>query len=136
MSKLKNWLINSQNLLTKLSLQHGEYILLTMAVLLFLVSPFLLRCYDPTAGTFDVGVLQVNITSIISLFIFCSVSWLMLKVIWPDLRNFFENEFGDAFKSLTSWQKILTSLFVYCFIVLVLVMLNQAIPAVQSSATR
>lgn len=136
MNKLKNWLINSRNFLTEMSLQHGEYILLATAILLFLVSPFLLRCYDPTAGTFDVGVLQVNITSIISLFIFCSVSWLMLKVIWPDLRHFFENEFGAAFTSLTSWQKVITSLFIYCFIVLVLVMLNQAIPAIQSSAIK
>jgi hypothetical protein len=94
------------------------------------------RYYDPTAGTFDVDVLQVNITSIISLSIFCSVSWLMLKVIWPDMRYFFETEFGTAFKSLTSWQKVTTSLFIYCFIVLVLVMLNQAIPAIQSSAIK
>lgn len=136
MNKLKNWLENSWNILTKTIRQHSEYLLLVTAMFLFLVSPFILRWYDPTAGTFDIGVLQVNITSIISLLIFCSVSWLMLKAIWPDLRIFFENEFGTAFKSLTSWQKILTSLFVYCFIILVLVMLNQAIPAVQSSVIK
>lgn len=89
MNKLKNWIVSRHKYLSKLLLKHGEYVLMLAAVLLFLVSPYFLRWYDPTAGTFDVGVLQVNITSIISLCIFCSVSWLMLKVIWPDLRNFF-----------------------------------------------
>lgn len=137
MNKLKNWIAdNSYSLLKLLFKSWGEYVLLIVAVVLFLVSPYIFRWYDPTAGSFDIGVLQVNITSIISLCLFSCVSWAMLKILWPDIRCFFEDEFGKNFKSLTPWQKIATSLFVYFFIVLALVMLNQAIPAVQAPAIK
>ena len=116
MNNLLNWL-KKQN----------EYIPLFAAVLIFWLSPYLLRAIDPTAGSYDVGVLQVNITAIIAFCIFQAIVWMALKVNWCAIRTYFETQFTTDFKTLTSWQKISVCLSVYFLLLYALVLLSRVI---------
>jgi hypothetical protein len=116
MINLKQWL-----------LKHNEYIPLAAAVILFWFSPYLLRMIDPTAGTYDVGVLQVNITAIIAFCIFQAVVWMALKINWLAIRCYFEDQFINDFNTLTSWQRISVSLSVYFLLLYALVLLSRVI---------
>jgi hypothetical protein len=107
--------------------EHNEYVPLFIALLLFLFSPIALRFIDPTAGTYDVGVLQVMILAVISFCVFQAVVWMTLKVNWLPLRKYFEHDFTDDFFNLTPCQKITISLSVYFFLFLLLVLLSKAI---------
>ncbi|WP_457126099.1 hypothetical protein [Mucilaginibacter sp. HD30] len=111
----------------KYLLKHNEYLLLASAILIFWLSPFVLRAIDPTAGSYDVGVLQIPITAIISFCIFQSVVWVTMKLNWLSLRTYFEEEFIYDFKQLPSWLKIIISLLVYFLLMFSLVLLNQVI---------
>ncbi|WP_157799179.1 hypothetical protein [Mucilaginibacter auburnensis] len=108
-------------------LKYNEYLLMAAAILLFWVSPVLLRAIDPTAGSYDIGVLQIPITAIISFCIFQSVVWITLKLNWLSLRTYFEQEFINDFKHLPAWLKIIISLSVYFLLMFSLVLLNQVI---------
>nr|WP_213488817.1 hypothetical protein [Mucilaginibacter sp. Bleaf8] len=107
--------------------KHNEYLPLLIAVLLFYFSPYALRMLDPTAGTYDVGVLQVELLAVIYFCIVQAVVWMALKVNWLPLRDYFENEFANHFKNLSPWQKMCVSLFVYFFLMFSLVILSRAI---------
>ena len=107
--------------------KQNEYIPLVAAFLIFYFSPRVLRLIDPTAGTYDIGVLQVYITAIIGFCVFQAIVWMALKVNWLTIRNYFENTFITDFKTLSPWQKIKVSLFVYSLLFLSIVLLSRAI---------
>ncbi|MEO8887304.1 MAG: hypothetical protein ABI367_14655 [Mucilaginibacter sp.] len=104
-----------------------EYLLIIAAILLFFLSPSVFRMIDPTAGVYDIGVLQNNITAIVSLLIFEVVAWKILCFIWPAIHRYFDKHFVTDFNKLLPWQKISASLALYCFLVFCLVMLSKSI---------
>lgn len=107
--------------------KQNEYLPMIIAVLVFYVSPYVLRAIDPTAGTYDVGVLQVIILTIIMFCVFQSVVWMALKVNWLSIRCYFEDRFSTDFKTLQPWQKIVISLCVYFSLLFALVLLSRVI---------
>src|SRR5690606_7712181 len=90
-----------------------EYAALIAMLSLFFISPYLLRALDPTAATFDAGVLQVIIVTLIQFSIFMAVTWSVVNTIWPDLGRYFKIHFSGEFNTLSSWQRVKVSLFVY-----------------------
>ena len=80
-----------------------------------------------TAGVYDIGVLQNNITAIISLLVFQFIAWNILCFIWPSIRIYFEENFTIDFNKLLPWQKIITSLLLYCFLIFCQVLLSKTI---------
>lgn len=104
-----------------------EHSALITVVVLFFVSAKVLRWIDPTAGVFDAGVLQVINLTLVKYAVYTMITWSSFKVLWPDLGHFLKFYFADNFKSLTPWQKNCTSIFVYCFLLLVLVILSSSI---------
>jgi hypothetical protein len=116
MNKLKEWIIKKK-----------EYLFIVVAILLFLASAPIFRMIDPTAGVYDIGVLQNNITAIISLLVFQFIAWNILCFIWPSIRIYFEENFTADFNKLLPWQKIVTSLLLYCFLVFCQVLLSKTI---------
>jgi hypothetical protein len=102
---------------------HNEELTLVIAVALFFLSPRVLHWVDPTAGVYDAGILQLLIVSIIAFCVFNSFNWLIMRIVWPSIRSYFENHFAFDFNELTPWQKIKTSLFIYFSLFLALVAL-------------
>lgn len=113
--------------LRALAHQHREYLLIIAAVLSFFLSKIIFRMLDPTTGVYDIGVLQNNVTAVISLLIFQFTTWKVLCHIWPDLRTYFETKFSEDFNDLQPWQKLKLSAFVYFSYIAALVFLSKTI---------
>lgn len=118
-----------------------ELISIPIAVVLWIFSPIFLRWIDPTAATFDAGVLQKILFAVIALFVCNGVVWLLIKLTFPRAYKFLDDKFemllgnhayqreelSDKEKSyyLTSFQKCVLVLALYislclCFVLLVI----------------
>ncbi|WP_143007881.1 hypothetical protein [Pedobacter antarcticus] len=104
-----------------------EYTALIMAFVVFFTSPWLLRLVDPTAGSYDAGVLQVMIISVVQFAVFQAVTWSVVKNIWPAIGIYMKSLFNSDFLILQPWQKISFSLLVYFSVFLALVLLSRVI---------
>jgi hypothetical protein len=108
---------------------HNEELTILIAVAVFFFSPYVLRFFDPTAGVYDAGVLQLICVAIIAFSIFQSFNWLVMRIVWPSVRSYFENHFVFDFNTLTPWQKVKASLSIYFLSLLFLVLLFVKIAA-------
>jgi hypothetical protein len=100
-----------------------EFFSIPMGLLLWVVSPWLLRSIDPVAGVFDSGVLQTFIFAIVGMLLFNGVVFGGIKANFPSLFEWYATSFKTEFKELTSWQKHLFLLLVYAVLCLALVLL-------------
>lgn len=101
----------------------NELVGILLAVTLFLLSPAALRLFDPTAGAFDAGVLQVIVFAIVATLTFSFLSWVGMKINWTEVFDFAQKDFAQNFKLLTPWQKVITLLVVYFGYLLVFVLM-------------
>jgi hypothetical protein len=104
-----------------------EYTALIVAFVVFFTSPFLLRMLDPTAGTYDAGVLQVMIIGVVQFAVFQAITWSIVKNIWPAIGMYMKNYFNSDFLNLTPCKRIYISLFVYFSVFVLLVALSRVI---------
>ena len=73
----------------------NESIGLIISLIVFFVSPILIRALDPGAGAFDSGVLQVAIVSLV-LFQFSGiVAWFTFRWNFPRLYRWFDDVMED-----------------------------------------
>ena len=95
---------------------------LIIAVALFLVSPIVLRWYDPTCGTFDVGFLQAIILAAVLTFAEGFVGWVLWQLIFDSLDRATQNDksnwgtLDSATRGLTPAQFVflVQGTFVFC----------------------
>lgn len=106
---------------------YSEYTTLIVAIILFFVSPYILRAIDPTAATYDAGILQQGIVAVILFCAFQAFTWLALNMVWPDLAKYLDTYFKSDFFKLSVCQKITVSLSVYFLVFFFLVLLALAI---------
>lgn len=93
-----------------------------VAIAVFLVSPVIIRWYDPTAGMFDSGVLQT--VSLAAFFTFSEATggWILWQLIFASLDRATQDEKSNwgsldrATQSLPSLQFVLIvqGTFVFC----------------------
>lgn len=101
-----------------------EFWSIPLAFLLFFISPYILRWFDPTAGVYDAGVLQIILFASISLLVFNGLAWLGVKIVFPEVFEYFQLKFKDEFTNkLTSWERAKLSLFVFSLFLAALVLL-------------
>jgi hypothetical protein len=81
------------NKLIKFLKDWNELAGLPLALILFMISPSILRLVDPTAATFDAGVLQVIILGVIAFLVASALSWLMVKLTFPQLYRYLDEVF-------------------------------------------
>jgi len=102
-SKMWNWIKN-----------YPEFVTVPIVLFLWLFIPVFLRLFDPSAGGFNVGYLQIPLTSILFVMIFISVSLHMLKLLNGTLYKYLTGkQYKNDFENLTSWQRIVLSYSVY-----------------------
>ena len=87
-----------------------------VALMAFLLFPYLIRGLDPTAASIDPGMLSGILLAIAAVLIFKAVSWWLIKVIWPVLALYATVRLSLHFESLTPLQKVLISLGAYLLI--------------------
>jgi hypothetical protein len=104
----------------------NELMGIPIALLLWILSPWLIRMIDPTAGVYDAGIFQVIIFTLIQYFIYSAVAWLSFKLTFPEAYSQLDQMFlfDPSFKNdqLTKWQKskLIFGFFALSFIALVL----------------
>jgi hypothetical protein len=104
-----------------------EHAAILFALVSFFIYPYVIRLFDETAATYDAGVLQIPVVTIIMFTIFQWAVWQVVNNLWPELGKYFKNEFNNDFKSLEKWQRVKASLFVYFSLFAALVILSRVI---------
>ena len=84
-----------------------------IGLLLWVFSPMFLRKIDPTAATYDSGVLQVYLFAIIGLFILHGIIRILMKLIWPSVDQYLDQEFASDFQKIETWQKLKLASFIF-----------------------
>lgn len=103
------------------SFQHeGFMVFLSLAG--FLLFPWLCRHIDVTSAPVDPGVLSIVLIAILSFLIFKSVTWWVIRIIWPVFAEYSELHFERNFKSLLPLQKVLIYLAFYLLVLFGMVM--------------
>lgn len=90
-----------------------EYIGIVIIVVLFLWFPQLSRLVDHTAAPIDAGALSAIVLAISALLIFKTITWWLIKSIWPVFMEYSNEHFERNFKSLNPWQKVVIYLTFY-----------------------
>lgn len=77
-----------------------------LVLILFYISPYLLTALDPTAATFDLGVLQIIILVTVAAMVFSSLAFGALRWNFPTLFRFYSRStFKEQFEKLSAWEK-------------------------------
>lgn len=110
---------------------------LPLAFILWWLSPYLLHIIDPTAGTYDAGIFQVILFTIVQFMIYHALAWIFLKITFPGVYKYLDDKIeskinenpGMAFpdRHYTEWQKAKLSLFVFALYLLSMVMLSRIV---------
>ena len=64
---------------------------LPIAILVWCLSPGILRAWDKTAGVFDAGVLQIFLFGLIGVSFASFLSWLFVKLDFPTLDKWMDS---------------------------------------------
>lgn len=104
-----------------------EHLAIVAALASFFLYPYAIRLIDPTASTYDAGVLQIIVISIIMLTIFQWATWRVVNGIWPALADYAKTLFNNDFKQLQPWQKVKIFLLVYFSLLAAFVLLSRVI---------
>lgn len=87
--------------------------LILLALVLFVLSPFVLRSIDMSAAPLDAGIISAIILAVLAFLVFKAITWWLVQNIWPVLGQYSKEHFDSNFKSLLSWQKIIIYLSFY-----------------------
>jgi hypothetical protein len=107
--------------------KYPEVISIPVALIAWRMSIDVLRWFDSTSGTFDAGVFQIPLFALIQYFIYVSMAWLTVKLLFGTVRRYLRFDFKNEFNSLTSWQKVKLSYFVFFALLFSLVLLSHTL---------
>ena len=100
---------------------------LAVGLILWIHSAVFLRWIDPTAGTYDAGIFQVYLFAIIGIFILHGIVRILMKLIWPTSEEYLDNHFRNDFKTITPWQKLKLSTFIFFAFLFAVALLARAL---------
>ncbi len=103
----------------------NELLTLPVAIIIWLLLPRLLHHFDPTAGSYDIGILSRFILATIGLYFGKTVVWLALRIGAPDVYKVLDNFLMNNKYRITAWQKGIFSLSYYfllflCWVIILL----------------
>ncbi len=86
--------------------RYPEVYSVPVAFALYWFSAVIIRWLDPTSAVFDGGVLQIPLFAILLLFLFMSISWVAMGLLFGTARKFLVSDLKESFIKLSPWQKI------------------------------
>ena len=104
--------------------KYPEVLSVPVALLAWVLSVRFLRIIDKTTAVYDAGVFQIIIFAVIQLFVYVSVAWLTLGLVFGTFRKYLIENMKNEFQKLTSWQKIRLSYSVFFLLLFALVVLS------------
>lgn len=114
----------------KFLLKWNELLTIPIALLLWHLSPMALHWIDGTSSTYDYGVFQIILFSIIQLLIYNGVVFLTIKLSWPGIYKYLDDtlEHKILFNgSITPWEKVKLVLWVFSLYMIVIAILSRVI---------
>lgn len=110
-------------------LNWNQFWSIPLALALVYYTPWIMRVsgFDPTVGEMDGALLFKPIFAMVYVLLLSGVSWIYTKMVFPALYKYKNEFFKTDFKNLEPWQKILVSLFVPFFFLLLSVLALNAI---------
>lgn len=97
----------------------NEFISVPLGIALFFLFPYMLRFFDSTTAAYDAGVLHSYIAAVAGMLIIHGFAWLLLKISFPKIYEFFDDAFENhienstgysSHNTLSIWQKCVLSL--------------------------
>ena len=82
--------------------ENNELSIVPIAFVLLIFSRPFLRSIDPTAGTFDLGVLQSVIVATFAGAWITGLSWIVFKLSWPHLGKWFDDGLEKKLDQISS----------------------------------
>ena len=82
--------------------KYPEVLSVPVALLAWVLSVRFLRLIDHTTAVYDAGVFQVIIFAVIQLFVYVSVAWLTLGLVFGTFRKYLIESMKNEFQKLTS----------------------------------
>jgi len=87
----------------------SELITIPMALILWYFSDTFLRWIDPTSATYDAGIFQIILFTIIQFFIFSGIIWIYIKITFPNVYKYLDDVLGENLniknEKMTQWEK-------------------------------
>jgi hypothetical protein len=117
------WIFITDNLKT-IGKKYPEVFTIPLTFAIWLLSAGVLRLIDPTAAIFDAGVLQIPLFAILLLYVFLSVTWITMGLLFSTARNYLKKELKSNFYYLSKWEKIKYSSAVFFLLFLSLIALS------------
>lgn len=100
----------------------NEFWGIPIALFLFIVAPQIIRIFDPTAGAYDLSVLQALLFGLAAFMFVKGLVWLLIRMDFPKLYKFLDNRL-DAFY-LTNYTPKYATLVAVAIYALYLVLLT------------
>jgi len=99
--------------------------LITLAIVIWWNSQFIIRWFDPIAATDDAGMVQRILFAMVAFLFFHAFIKLYMRICWPQVDKYLAVEFRRDFKSIgtRTWLKLLLSSLLYALFLIVLALL-------------
>ena len=110
---LTKWVLRAKDNITVFLKKYPELITIPAAFVVWVFSIHLLRWFDPTSGIFDAGVFQIPIFSVLQLFMYASIAWMVMGLLFGTYRKYLLTDLKSDFKKLSPWQKIKISYYIF-----------------------
>lgn len=89
-------------------LKWNEYFTIPLALIIWILSPYLIRIIDPTASLYDAGIFQIIIFGSISFLFAHGLVWIVFKLTWPQLYDWLDNRIEELVNNglITPYEKL------------------------------
>ncbi len=104
-----------------------EYMGLTGLLAVFMLFPAVVRMVDTTAAPIDAGALSAVLMAALAFVLFKSLTWWLIKSIWPVFAGYAEACFDSDFMGLEAGRRVLIFMGFYLCLLLGFVLTLQAI---------
>lgn len=93
----------------------NEYVPFLAALIIWWVAQFPIRLLDPHAATDDAGLIQGLLFAMVLYFAACTFSWFALRIIFPKIGRFVDDDFEAGWSQVHKGDKRIYSLVLFGF---------------------
>jgi len=112
-------------------LKWNELITIPIAFLLWYFSGTFLRWLDPTSATYDAGIFQIILFTIIQFFIFSGIIWIYIKITFPKVYKYLDDVLGSNLdpqnQNMSQWEKSKVVLWLFSLFLSTIVLLARVV---------
>lgn len=92
--------------------------MLGISYLIFLAFPKLIRTIDITSAPIDPGILSAVFVAILAVLTFKSLTWLLIRSIWPDFAAYAQVDLVTDFLHLERHHRVIVFMAFYLILLL------------------